>query len=67
MTQRGFERRDVSRFGRNFFRSPDPVTRIGDGELGGKARGLYFCLVTARDNSSNQVTKFPLEKIAIMD
>ena len=42
MTEAGFERRDVPPFDRNFFRSPEPITRIGDGELGGKARGLVL-------------------------
>jgi hypothetical protein len=30
----------VPRFDRSFFRSTEPITRIGDGQLGGKARGL---------------------------
>lgn len=30
----------VPRFERSFFRSPEPISRIGEGELGGKARGL---------------------------
>jgi hypothetical protein len=42
MTQRRFVRRDVPRFDRDFFRSPAAATRIGDGELGGKARGLVL-------------------------
>jgi hypothetical protein len=56
MTQAGFERRDVPLFDRSFFRSPDPVTRIGEGELGGKARGL----VLIRDLLASQfeATKF---------
>jgi hypothetical protein len=32
----------VPSFDRRFFRSPEPVTRIGEGELGGKARGLVL-------------------------
>jgi hypothetical protein len=57
MTQPGFERRDVPLFGRTFFRAPGPVTRIGDGELGGKARGL----VLIRDLLASQfeTTRFP--------
>jgi hypothetical protein len=56
MTQPGFERRDVPLFDRSFFRSPEPVTRIGEGELGGKARGL----VLIRDLLASQfeATKF---------
>ncbi|HXV76927.1 MAG TPA: PEP/pyruvate-binding domain-containing protein [Candidatus Polarisedimenticolaceae bacterium] len=37
-----FDRREVPRFDRAFFRSRDAVMRIGDGELGGKARGLVL-------------------------
>ena len=57
MTTRGFERRHVPRFDREFFRSPDPVTRIGDGELGGKAHGL----VLIRDllGSEFEASRFP--------
>jgi hypothetical protein len=57
MTQTGFERRDVPLFERDFFRSPEPVTRIGEGELGGKARGL----VLIRDLLASQfeAAKFP--------
>jgi hypothetical protein len=40
MSKTGFDRADVPPFDRGFFRSPEPVTRIGDGEIGGKARGL---------------------------
>jgi len=40
MTSTGFGRQDVPLFDRSFLRSPSPITRIGDGELGGKARGL---------------------------
>lgn len=36
----GFERKDVPRFDRSFFRSAEMITRIGDGEIGGKASGL---------------------------
>jgi hypothetical protein len=32
----------VPRFGRQFFQSAAPITRIGDGELGGKAHGLVL-------------------------
>jgi hypothetical protein len=42
MTKAGFDRRDVPLFDRNFFRSNECVTRIGEGELGGKARGLVL-------------------------
>jgi len=44
MTKAGFQRRDVPLFDRSFFRSSESVTRIGDGELGGKARGLVLIL-----------------------
>jgi hypothetical protein len=40
MKRTGFQQKDVPPFDRNFFRSADPLTRIGEGELGGKARGL---------------------------
>ena len=42
-------------FDRSFFRSPSPITRIGEGELGGKARGLVLIrdLLTARFNADN--------------
>jgi hypothetical protein len=33
---------DLPRFARQFFNSAAPMTRIGDGELGGKASGLAF-------------------------
>jgi hypothetical protein len=33
-------RSEVPPFDRGFLRSAEPITRIGDGELGGKARGL---------------------------
>jgi hypothetical protein len=57
MTQAGFEQRDVPPFDRSFFRSPEPITRIGEGELGGKARGL----VLIRDLLAAQfeATRFP--------
>ena len=42
MSKPGFERRQVPYFDRGFFRSSEPVTRIGEGELGGKARGLVL-------------------------
>ncbi|MEE4218284.1 MAG: PEP/pyruvate-binding domain-containing protein [Xanthomonadales bacterium] len=42
MTSTGFGRPDVPLFDRNFFQSPSPITRIGDGELGGKASGLVL-------------------------
>jgi hypothetical protein len=42
MTTKDFARRDVPRFDRSFFQSPEPITRIGDGELGGKAQGLVL-------------------------
>jgi len=40
MTPAGFGRQDVPLFDRNFLRSASPITRIGDGEPGGKAAGL---------------------------
>lgn len=57
MSSAGFGRRDVPLFDRSFFRSPSPITRIGDGELGGKARGL----VLIRDllESHFDADKFP--------
>jgi hypothetical protein len=57
MTKAGFERRHVPLFDRDFFRSPEPVTRIGGGELGGKARGL----VVIRDLLTSQfdTSRFP--------
>jgi hypothetical protein len=42
MTAASFERREVPRFDRSFFQSSEPITRIGDGELGGKAQGLIL-------------------------
>ena len=33
---------DLPRFERDFFSPEQPLTRIGDGELGGKAQGLVF-------------------------
>jgi len=50
MTRAGFERRDVPLFDRSFFRSSESITRIGEGELGGKARGL----VSIRDLLASQ-------------
>lgn len=57
MSGSGYERRDVPRFDRNFFRSSESVSRIGDGELGGKARGL----VLVRDllDSIFEAARFP--------
>jgi hypothetical protein len=57
MTRAGFERRHVPLFDRNFFRSSESVTRIGEGELGGKARGL----VLIRDllDSQFEASRFP--------
>jgi len=57
MTSAGFGRQDVPLFDRSFFRSPSPITRIGDGELGGKAHGLVLIrdLLTSRFNTD----KFP--------
>ncbi len=45
MNANGADRPAVPPFRRGFFRSGEPVSRIGDGEIGGKARGL----VLARD------------------
>ncbi len=55
MTSAGFGRQDVPLFDRSFFQSPLPITRIGDGELGGKARGLVLIrdLLTSRFNADN--------------
>ena len=57
MTRPGFERRDVPQFDRSFFRSSESITRIGEGELGGKARGL----VAIRDllASRYETSRFP--------
>jgi hypothetical protein len=40
VSARAFEGRDVPPFDRTFFRSAEPMTRIGGGSLGGKALGL---------------------------
>ena len=55
--RRGFARRGVDSFDRSFFRSSQSVARIGDGELGGKARGL----VLIRDLLASQFdqSRFP--------
>jgi hypothetical protein len=42
MTGPRFERRELPRFDRSFFRSSESATRIGEGEIGGKARGLVL-------------------------
>ncbi len=42
MKPAGFGQQDVPLFDRSFFRSPVPITRIGNGELGGKASGLML-------------------------
>jgi len=42
MSSGGFQKREVPRFKRKFVDSPESVTRIGDGEIGGKAGGLVF-------------------------
>jgi len=42
MKPAGFGQQDVPFFNRSFFRSLVPITRIGNGELGGKARGLVL-------------------------
>jgi hypothetical protein len=38
----GFAKRDVPLFSRAFFGMDEPFSRIGEGEFGGKARGLVF-------------------------
>ena len=40
MSKGGGEEENVPRFDRTFFQSPEAITRIGDGRLGGKAHGL---------------------------
>lgn len=57
MSRGGFERRRVPHFDRDFFRSTEPITSIGEGELGGKARGL----VLIRDllGSRYEASKYP--------
>jgi len=45
MSESQLDRHGIPPFRRGFFGSGDPVSRIGDGEIGGKARGL----VLARD------------------
>lgn len=40
MTSTGFGRQAVPPFDRKFLRSAAPISRIGDGEVGGKAHGL---------------------------
>jgi hypothetical protein len=57
MTKAGFERRDVPRIDRRFFRSPQSITRIGEGKLGGKARGLV--LISDLLTSQFEASKFP--------
>ncbi len=42
MMTEGFEKRDAPHFDRSFFQSPEPIMRIGGGELGGKAQGLLL-------------------------
>jgi len=63
MTRTGFERRDVPLFDRGFFRSPEPITRIGEGELGGKARGL----VLIRDLLASELdaSRFPALEVYV--
>ena len=55
MTSAGFGRQEVPLFDRSFLRSAAPITRIGDGELGGKARGLVQVrdLLAARFNAGS--------------
>ena len=57
MTKADFVRREVPQFDRSFFRSHESITRIGEGELGGKAAGL----VSIRDLLASQydATRFP--------
>jgi hypothetical protein len=57
MTRAGFARRDVPSFDRRFFKSADAISRIGEGELGGKAHGL----VLIRDLLATQfdASRFP--------
>jgi hypothetical protein len=54
MTKADLEDRDVPQFDRGFFRSSQPITRIGDGALGGKASGLVMIrdLLAARFDAS---------------
>jgi hypothetical protein len=54
---RAFRPGDVPPFDRSVFRSAEPVTRIGGGELGGKARGL----VQIRDLLASELkaSRFP--------
>jgi len=40
--QRGFGKATIPRFDRGFFASGETFSRIGNGELGGKAQGLVF-------------------------
>jgi hypothetical protein len=63
MTRAGFDRRDVPLFDRNFFRSTECITRIGEGELGGKARGL----VLIRDllGSRFDASRFPGVEVCV--
>lgn len=57
MISDGFARPDVPYFNREFFRSPESITRLGDGELGGKACGLVS--VRTLLGSMLDVTKYP--------
>ncbi|UCF68032.1 MAG: hypothetical protein JSV80_01665 [Acidobacteriota bacterium] len=57
----GFEPRRVPRFERGSFRLPEPVTRIGRGELGGKAAGL----VLIRDLISAELRASQFESVEV--
>lgn len=61
MTTGGFERREIPRFDREFFRSGRSFSRIGDGEIGGKAHGLVFI----RDVLDSEFGSSPLPRIEI--
>jgi len=42
MIERSFQTREIPPFDRRFFEAQEPFTRIGTGDLGGKARSLVF-------------------------
>jgi len=42
MNEMRFEKREVPRFDREFFKSGRPYSQVGEGEIGGKAHGLVF-------------------------
>jgi len=69
MSNREGDERAVPRFDRSFFRSPAPITRIGEGSLGGKALGLVRIrdlLRTAFDRASFPGLEAYVPKMAVV-